>query len=145
MSRWSRITLVLDACFLLVMGISATVSAWMSSANGSGIMGSLFRGQPFVLGFVEATLLVAVIGAGLMIAAVGEQRPTAWHVFALIAHVALASVDIGYVDEVAALGMGGSGYTVPVIHGLFIVAHVIGLRSIRPVSRESAPVPASSG
>jgi hypothetical protein len=142
MNRWSRITLVLDACFLLFMGLSATASALMSSANGSGVMGSLFLGQPFVLGFVEATLLVAVIGAGLLLAAFREPRPVTWHVFAIIAHVALACVDIGYADSIATLGMGGTGYTLPVLHALFVVAHLVGIRLVRSAP---APAPASIG
>jgi hypothetical protein len=133
-SRWSRATLMTDGCFLLIMGVLTVVLANQSHANGSGPFGNALERQPYVVGFVEAALLIAVIGGGLLTA--GLLTPIRlWHIFAMLAHITLASIDLSYRDTMASMDLATANLTaLAVIHALFTTAHVTCL-----FTRERAP------
>jgi hypothetical protein len=139
MTRWPKVTLIVDSIFFLLMGISSWVFDRQSYSEGSGPFGDALRGSPHVLGFVEAHMLVAVIGLGLLAAAFTGPSAT-WQVFAIVAHISLASVDLGYRDQADQLG-GVSG-TLPVIvsiHAVLIVAHIVGITRARTSSPARVP------
>jgi hypothetical protein len=137
-TRWARTTLIVDSIFFLFMGISSWVFDRMSFTDGDGLFGGALKNSPHVLGFVEAHMLITVIGIGLLAAALTGPS-VVWHGFAILSHIALASVDLGYKDMIEQMGMSTS--TAPVIssvHAVLIVAHVVAI-----VRRKPAPVPAA--
>jgi hypothetical protein len=134
MTRLARAILVVDAVFFLFMGISSWVFDRLSYTDGSGLFGGALRDSPHVLGLVEAHMLITVIGIGLLAAAFSRPTPV-WHFVAVLSHIALASVDIGYQDQMTRMGM--STATTPVIasvHAVLIIGHVIAV-----VRRTPAP------
>lgn len=148
-SRWSKTTLVADGCFLLLMGLLTAIFANQSHADGSGPLGDTLLRQPYVVGFVEAALLIAVIGAGLLgaglftggLATGGLVTPTwPWHFFAILAHLTLASIDLSYHDTMASLNLAAENLVpLAAIHALFTTAHVICLVSRRRARATLAP------
>ncbi|MGH3489773.1 MAG: hypothetical protein ACRDP8_17935 [Actinopolymorphaceae bacterium] len=158
-SRWSKTTLVADGCFLLTMGLLTAIFANQSHADGSGPLGETLLRQPYVVGFVEAALLIAVIGAGLLgvglfsggrftvglfaggLFAGGLVTPTRpWHIFAILAHLTLASIDLSYLDTMASLDLAAENLAALVaMHALFTTAHVICLVSRRRARATLAP------
>lgn len=128
-----RFILFVDATFLIVMGIGSYIFDRLSYAAGTGVFGNALRNQPYVLGFVEAALLIAVIGIGLLLA--GFSRPaTAWHVTAILAHVALMSVDLGYRDLMTTLGIDAAfAPAIATVHVVLIIGHLVAaVRTRRP-------------
>jgi hypothetical protein len=122
-SRWSQAILLTDGLFLVSMGVFLSISATQSHADGSGPFGRVLEGQPYVVGFVEAALLIAVIGSGLL--AAGVLAPTRiWHGWAVLAHLALAGVDLSYMDTMASMQLPTANVIALVTtHALFITAH----------------------
>jgi hypothetical protein len=137
----SRVVLFVDAAFLLVMGIGSYVFDRLSYTSGAGVFGNALHNQPYVLGFVEAALLIAVIGAGFLLA--GLSRPAvAWHVFAILVHAALMSVDLGYQDLMTTLGISaGFAPVIATVHVVLIIGHLVAaVRTPRPSgSRSNGP------
>jgi hypothetical protein len=131
MGRFSRITLVVDGCFLVFMGVITVVGVFQGWSTGTGPMGQAMHGRPYVAGFAEAALFIGVIGLGLLGAGLFAAS-WMWHVFAVLAHATLMSIDIGFRVETAQLGIDTSTLTVlTVLHAVFILAHLFNLTRVR--------------
>jgi hypothetical protein len=116
------VTLVLDGCFLAAVGLITTVAVFRGEA-GNGPFGSALRGQPFVVGFAEATLLITVIGLGALAAGLFAAS-WIWHAFLVAVHVTLMGVDLGFRAQMTRMGLDVQGTTVlSGFHAAFVVAH----------------------
>lgn len=131
MRKFSRITLIVDGCFLLFMGVVTVVGVFQGWSTGTGPMGQAMHGQPYVAGFAEAALFIGVIGLGLLGAGLFATS-WMWHVFAVLAHATLMSIDIGFRTETSQLGIDTSTLTLlTVLHAVFILTHLYNVTRIR--------------
>lgn len=124
---WTKVLLLVDGSFFLLVGVFVSVIANQGHADGRGPFGRALEGQPHVVGFVEAGLLIAVIGAGLIV--VGLRAPSRlWHGWAVLAHSTLAAVDLTYMGEMASMHLPATNLLALVlVHTVFIAAHVTAL------------------
>lgn len=121
--RWSRTVLLLDGGWLLAIGLALAISIALGHVVGPG---------PYAVGFMEATLLVAVAGGGLLAAGLLARRRVLWHAFAIGFHVVLLSVDLGFLPALASIGLPASVPVVEaVLHTLFVAAHGAGIVKVR--------------
>lgn len=120
-ARWAPYTLRIDGGWLVLVGIMMIALTAQGYSGGSGPYGAL-RGSPFVIGFATAFLMIAVIGAGLIVGSARPHRP--WHVLGILVHVALAVADLTFLDLTTQLFGPSPVVAVELVcHAVFIAAH----------------------
>lgn len=131
---WARVLLLVDGSFFLIVGAFVSIIANQGHTDGKGPFGRALEGQPYVVGFVEAGLLIAVIGAGLVVS--GLRTPSRlWHGWAILAHGTLAAVDLTYMGAMASMHLPATNLVALVlIHTVCIAAHVAALAGSRRTS-----------
>jgi len=120
--RWSRTVLLVDGALLIGIGLFASGAAIQSYVDGSGPFSTVVQDQPYVVGFVESGLLIAVIGAGLLAA---SRRPhPRWHGWAVLAHGTLIAIDLGFLDTLGSIGVPTTVViALALLHAVSIAAH----------------------
>jgi hypothetical protein len=94
-----------------------------------GIYGPLFHSSPYVVGWVEAHGLAALIGIVFIVvgASDGGRR---WHVVALCVHMLLGTANIVFWSAFRTFGMVAAGIVATTGHLLLGTAHLIAIASV---------------
>jgi hypothetical protein len=132
----SKTILLLDGCFLLVVGLVAAFAEFMSHFWGSGLHGTRFLTSPYTIGFFEAHGLAVLMGVLLIRATKrdGVERQF-WHSLAVAIHLLLGGSNLLYWLSFVALDFVAQGVVTTVAHGLFIVLNLVCLLQLRNLVR----------
>lgn len=137
---WTRWLLLVDGSFLVAIGVFVSVLADQGHTAGRGPFAEALEGQPYVVGFVEAGLLIAVIGVGLLVPAL-RTPSRLWHGWAMLAHGTLAGVDLSYMDAMESMRLPATSVVALVlVHAAFSAAHVTALVAGRSTGVEPSAV-----
>jgi hypothetical protein len=132
LDRWARsrrILLLINGGALAMVGVAQVILELLSYYAGVGIYGPLFHNSPYVVGWVEAHGLAALIGI-LFLAVAASDRGPRWHLVALCVHLLLATANILFWSGFRAFGMVGAGIVATTSHLLLVTAHLIAIASV---------------
>jgi hypothetical protein len=132
LDRWAtsrRILLLINGGVLAVVGAAQVILELLSYYAGDGIYGPLFHNSPYVVGWVEAHGLAALIGI-VFLAVAAYDGGRRWHIVALCVHLLLATANIVFWSGFRAFGMVGAGIVATTGHLLLVTAHLIAIASV---------------
>jgi phosphoglycerol transferase MdoB-like AlkP superfamily enzyme len=130
--RWAtsrRTLLLINGGALAVVGAAQVLLELLSYYAGVGIYGPLFHNSPYVVGWVEAHGLAALIGI-LFLAVGASDGGRRWHVVALSVHSLLGTANIVFWSGFSAFGMVGAGIVATTGHLLLVTAHLTAIASV---------------
>jgi hypothetical protein len=144
LDRWAtsrRILLLINGGVLAVVGAAQVILELLSYYAGDGIYGPLFHNSPYVVGWVEAHGLAALIGIVFLAVAAydggGRLQKIAHclkkqigNIVALCVHLLLATANIVFWSGFRAFGMVGAGIVATTGHLLLVTAHLIAIASV---------------
>ena len=125
--RWKRTLLLVDAAFLIIMGVFGLVSDLASYVAGSGSFQGVFMNDPRVIGVVEAHGLAILTGvAGF--AHLSSSGRSYWHLHFATTHLLFGGANIAFFGVFSMVQAVLIGTAVTAIHFAFAVAQVIAFR-----------------
>ena len=125
--------------FLTLIGGIQVVFEFAAYYRGAGPYGDLFKGSPYVIGWVEAHGFAFLIGV-LLLAVARKDPRRFWHAFAGAVHVLLGGANIVFWASFSAFGMVPMGVVATVAHVVFVVLHAAALvRRGQPAALAPAP------
>ena len=124
-----------DGLFLAVVGVVQVVFELLSYYAATGPYGDTFAGSPYIVGWVEAHGLAAIVGIALLSVATRDGRRF-WHVMAAVVHVLLGSANLVFFDAFIAWGLVPAGVASTVAHVVFVIAHVAAYAVSRDAVRQ---------
>ncbi len=129
LARSRQILLLINGGALAVVGAAQVSLELLSYYAGVGIYGPRFHNSPYVVGWVEAHGLAALIGVSFI--AVGAfDGGRRWHVVALCVHLLLGTANLVFWSHFSAFGMVGAGIVATTGHLLLVTAHLIAIASV---------------
>lgn len=124
---WKRTLLLVDAVFLIIMGVFGFVSDLASYVAGSGSFQGVFMNDPRVIGVVEAHGLAILTGvAGF--AHLSSSGRSYWHLHFATTHLLFGGANIAFFGVFSMVQAVLMGTVVTVIHFAFAGAQVIAFR-----------------
>jgi hypothetical protein len=130
--RWARtrrMLLLVNGAALASVGAAQVILELLSYYAGAGIYGPLFHSSPYVVGWVEAHGLAALIGI-LFLAVGAVDGGRRWHVVALCAHLLLGTANIVFWSGFSVFDMVGAGIVATTGHLLLVTAHLFAIASV---------------
>ena len=122
----SRLTLRLDAAFLLLAGSAAMAAETVGHFLGIGPLAAT-RGSPYPIGGFEAHGLALLVGVLLWRAATSADRRM-WHGVGLLTHLLLGTANLLFWRSFVALDVVAMGVVTTALHAAFVVAQAACLR-----------------
>ena len=136
--RGRALLLRLDALFLLVSGCFGLAADLASYLAGTGPFGAAFRGDPTVIGVVEAHGL-AVLTAIAVWAVGTKDSGRYWHWHLAATHALLGGANIAFFEVFEQVGARAGGIAVTAVHFLFVIAQLTA--AMRTGRRGRPPAP----
>jgi hypothetical protein len=135
--RARRKLLLVNGCFLAVIGAFQVTFELISYRTGGGVFGPIFEGSPYTIGWVENHGLALLIGL-LFVTVAARDAGRPWHVFAIALHAFLGTANIVFWNAFVTFDTTAVGAIATAGHVLFVAAHATALVAMRRSSR--APV-----
>lgn len=121
--QWPRgraLILRLDGLFLVLSGCFGLAADLASYLAGAGPFGSVFLGDPTVIGVIEAHGLAVLTGiAAWAVGTNGSGRYWHWHLAAT--HALLGGANVAFFEVFEQVGARTGGIAVTAVHFLFVI------------------------
>lgn len=130
--RWAmsrRMLLLINGAVLVLVGSIQVTLELFSYYAGEGIYGPLFHSSPYLVGWVEAHGLAALIGIVFVVVGASDEGRR-WHVVALCVHLLLGTANIVFWSAFRTFGMVAAGIVATTGHLLLGTAHLIAIASV---------------
>jgi hypothetical protein len=121
-----RTLLIVNGCFLAVVGSVQVAFELMSYFRAAGPFGDIFHRSAYTVGWVEAHGFAVLVGVLLLTVATRDGR-SLWHVFALAVHLLLGTANIVFWAGYTEFGMLPAGIASTAAHGVFVASHAVAL------------------
>lgn len=122
-SRGRAFILRLDGLFLVLSGCFGLAADLASYLAGAGPFGSVFRGDPTVIGVIEAHGLAVLTGIAVWaVGTNGSGRYWHWHLAAT--HALLGGANVAFFDVFEQVGARTGGIAVTTVHFIFVIVQI---------------------
>jgi hypothetical protein len=120
----SVILLRVDGWFLIVSGCFGMVADLASYFGGVGPFGAVFRGDPTVIGVVEAHGLAVLTGIAVCVTRAGMmERYWHWHLAAT--HALLGGANLAFFEVFEQVGARAGGIGITTAHFCLVIVQIL--------------------
>ncbi len=119
--RGRSLLLGLDGLFLVLSGCFGLAADLASYLAGMGPFGTVFLGDPGVIGVVEAHGLAILTGIAVWAVGIRHSRRY-WHWHLAMTHALLGTANIAFFGVFEQVGARTGGVVVTVVHFIFVIA-----------------------
>ena len=120
----------LNAGFLMLVGGVSSISDYMGFRTGAGPLGNILKGNFLAVGALEAHGLAFIVGLVLLVYAL-RSMDVSWHWIGAGVHILLGGSNLIFWSYFQEIGIVNQEIVITAIHGLFVLAHLLGYFSVR--------------